>query len=369
MSKLRFIAMFAVLAGPLIVANHSLGADRGGSADIGLREPYETSAGWEFRLTPYAWLLNLNGDVSARGITSDVDASFGDLVDKSDSLMAFTGLIEARRGRLSLFADVVWADLGFSGSGTRKAGGGRAGNPLNRVPKFNAALDANLKVNGRTELDYQSTIIQSGATFEVANWSNSNSHTALDLLGGARYWKQEVDMAVDVTGSITAELSGNTTVNARDLVRRVLVANGLKPDLRKVKIATRIAQKKGVSPKAKSKKLERTLEIEFERALANANSGDMEWVDPFIGARIRHDFGGGQILTLVADVGGFGVGSDFSWQTIATYAFDVNCFGTSINTVVGYRALAVDYREDGSFGDNGMDLIEHGPIVGLNLRW
>ena len=61
--------MFAVLAGPLIVANHSLGADRGGTADVGLREPYETSAGWEFRLTPYAWLLNLNGDVSARGIT------------------------------------------------------------------------------------------------------------------------------------------------------------------------------------------------------------------------------------------------------------------------------------------------------------
>ena len=324
---------------------------------------------WEFRLTPYAWLINLNGDVTARGITSDLDASFGDLVDKSDPLMAFTGLFEARRGRFSLFADVVWADLSFSGSGTRQAGGGRAGNPLNRVPNSNAALDANLKVKGRAELDYESTIIQSGATFEVANWSHANAHTALDLLGGARYWKQEVDIAVDVTGTINAELTGNATVNARDLVRRVLIANGLKPNPRKVKIATRVAEKKGLSPKDRTKTLERTLKIELERAIASANSGDMEWVDPFVGARIRHQFGDGQILTLVADVGGFGAGSDFSWQTIATFAFDVNCFGTPINTVVGYRALAVDYSEDGAFGDNGMDLIEHGPILGLNLRW
>jgi hypothetical protein len=361
MIKLRVVAATSVIVATLMFAGPSLGND--------LASDSQPPAEWEFRLTPYAWLLNLNGDVTARGITSDVDVTFGDLVDKSDSLMAFTGLVEARRGKFSLFADVVWADLSFSGSGTRQAGGGRAGNPINRVPKFNAALDANLKVNGRAELDYESTIIQSGATYEVANWSNANSHTAFDLLAGARYWKQEVDMAVDVSGSVTAQLSGNATVNPRDLVRRVLIANGLKPDLRKVKIATGIAEKKGVSPKNGTKTLERTLQIEFERALAGANSGDMEWVDPFIGARIRHEFGGGQILTLVADVGGFGAGSDFSWQTIGTFAFDVNCLGTPINTVVGYRALAVDYSEDGAFGDNGMDLIEHGPILGLNLRW
>ena len=361
MINLRVVAATSVIVATMMFAGPSLGDDLAS----GSQPPTE----WEFRLTPYAWLLNLNGDVTARGITSDVDATFGDLVEKSDSLMAFSGLIEARRGRFSLFADVVWADLSFSGSGTRQAGGGRAGNPLNRVPSFNAALDANLKVKGRAELDYESTIIQSGATYEVANWSHANAHTALDLLGGARYWKQEVDIAVDVSGSITAQLTGNATINARDVVRRVLIANGLKPDLRKVKIATRVAEKKGVSPKNRTKTLERTVDIEFERALANANSGDMEWVDPFVGARIRHQFGGGEMLTLVADVGGFGAGSDFSWQTIATFAFDVNCFGTPINTVVGYRALAVDYSENGAFGDNGMDLIEHGPIVGLNLRW
>ena len=105
-----------VAAVTLAAAGPSLGND--------LTPGSDASSDWEFRLTPYAWLLNLNGDVTARGITSDIDVTFGDLVDKSDSLMAFTGLVEARKGRFSLFADVVWADLSFSGSGTREAGGG-----------------------------------------------------------------------------------------------------------------------------------------------------------------------------------------------------------------------------------------------------
>lgn len=51
-------------------------------------------------------------------------------------------------------------------------------------------------------------------------------------------------------------------------------------------------------------------------------------------------------VTLQGDVGGFGIGSDFSWQVVATYGFDVNCFGTPLHIVIGYRALAVDYSED-----------------------
>lgn len=77
----------------------------------------------------------------------------------------------------------------------------------------------------------------------------------------------------------------------------------------------------------------------------------------------------GAELTLIGDVGGFGAGSDFSWQAVATYGFDVNCFGTPLRTVVGYRALAVDYSENGRFGKNGLDLVQHGPVIGVRIRW
>ena len=72
---------------------------------------------------------------------------------------------------------------------------------------------------------------------------------------------------------------------------------------------------------------------------------------------------------LEGDVGGFGVGSDFSWQVVGTYGFDVNCFRTPFHTVIGYRALAVDFSEKGRFGKNGVDDVQHGPVMGVSFRW
>jgi hypothetical protein len=52
-------------------------------------------------------------------------------------------------------------------------------------------------------------------------------------------------------------------------------------------------------------------------------------------------------------VGGFGAGSDFSWQVVGTYGFDASLCGTPFHTVLRYRALAVDFSENGKFGKNG----------------
>ena len=137
----------------------------------------------------------------------------------------------------------------------------------------------------------------------------------------ARYWHEELDVSLNVTGTLTADI-----------------------------------QKLG-------------LVLQRLKSLAVAHSGALEWVDPVVGARLRHQMASGAELTLIGDVGGFGAGSDFSWQAVATYGFDVNCFGTPLRTVLGYRALAVDYSENGRFGKNGLDLIQHGPVMGISLRW
>ena len=80
----------------------------------------------------------------------------------------------------------------------------------------------------------------------------------------------------------------------------------------------------------------------MSKAVAFAPSGDLEWVDPFVGFRIRHEMGPSKELGLEADFGGFGVSSDFSWQVVGTYGFDTTCLGTPLNAVIGYRALSVD---------------------------
>jgi hypothetical protein len=244
---------------------------------------------------------------------------------------------EARKGPFALFTDFVWADLSFDAHASRNFDRRVSGNPFTRFPNLNITVDANLDSRARAELEYQSTIVQSGAAYELAKWANTDSRTAFDLLGGARYWNQEVDLSVRLTGDLTINATAKAKFVPFDVFERFLRNQGLELRPATAKLFKRIAERRGgLDPQT----VERIFRFEVSRALAAADSGDLEWVDPFLGGRIRHEFGNDKTLSLEGDIGGFGAGSDFSWQVVGTYGFDVNCFGTPFHTVIGYRALA-----------------------------
>jgi hypothetical protein len=78
------------------------------------------------------------------------------------------------------------------------------------------------------------------------------------------------------------------------------------------------------------------------RTRAIARSGDVDWVDPPVGLRVRHQLASGQDLVLRADVGGFDAGSQFSWNVLGAHNFtfaDRN--GVTCAGLLGYRALSV----------------------------
>jgi hypothetical protein len=92
--------------------------------------------------------------------------------------------------------------------------------------------------------------------------------------------------------------------------------------------------------------------------------------DPFIGARLRQEMAPGQNLTLRGDVGGFDVGSDFSWQVIATYDFQLCVTDRyAIDGYLGYRALSVHYSEGSGVNRYEFDAIQQGPVMGATLRF
>ena len=160
--------------------------------------------------TPYGWTTSINGNATARGHTVDIDESFIEIVEKSDSLMALMGYFEARKGPFALFTDVVWEDLTFDGQRSFDVNRNVSGNPFARLADFNVTIKGNLDIKGNAQVDYQSTIIQSGAAYEVAKWgSGPTSYTALDVLGGARYWNQEVDISLRVAGTLTADVQAD----------------------------------------------------------------------------------------------------------------------------------------------------------------
>jgi hypothetical protein len=89
----------------------------------------------------------------------------------------------------------------------------------------------------------------------------------LDVLGGARYWNQELDISLRVAGTLTADVQA---------------------DFKRLGLSVRRSVKRSA-------------------ATAIARSGDLEWVDPFVGGRIRHQIAQDKELMLEGDVGGFGV--------------------------------------------------------------
>lgn len=112
------------------------------------------------------------------------------------------------------------------------------------------------------------------------------------------------------------------------------------------------------------------LGLKREGKFAVAKSGDMSWVDPVIGMRVRQEITPHDEISLLADIGGFGVGSEFSWQVFGgyTHTWEIS-EKTELALALGYRILSVDY-EDGSGADaRGLDMTLHGPLAGLSLRF
>lgn len=87
------------------------------------------------------------------------------------------------------------------------------------------------------------------------------------------------------------------------------------------------------------------------------------WVDPFIGARARFDFGEHWAVQLRGDVGGFGAGSQFTWQAVGLIGYRFHIGNVPTTFFVGYRALEQDFQSSGF----EWDMIVHGPMIGLNF--
>ncbi len=90
-------------------------------------------------------------------------------------------------------------------------------------------------------------------------------------------------------------------------------------------------------------------------------SGGTQWIDPIIGARMKADLSKNAVFYLRGDVGGFGVGSNFSWNLQGIFGYKLS---ERLTAMAGYRALYVDYQS-GSGGARYQATIK-GPVLGLS---
>jgi hypothetical protein len=88
-------------------------------------------------------------------------------------------------------------------------------------------------------------------------------------------------------------------------------------------------------------------------------------VDPLIGSRIGLDLTDRRGITSEANIGGFGIGSDFTRNAQADVGYETSLFGRLTTFLFGYRALYQDYHHR----DFEWDVPMHGPVIGTAVRF
>jgi len=215
---------------------------------------------WNFELTPYLFASGLKGEVGIRGVTADIDMSFNDIMDSLDA--GFMGLATAQKGRWVFAVEGVYSKLSGEGSKSVTGPGGR------------------VDVKGALDLTNEMSIYSGTVGYRVLD-----EKTRLDVLGGFRYTRLEVD--VDV--AITAAFAGGSPF----------------------------------------------------RSLALSADGSESWTDAFVGVHAIHPISENVDLLGYVDVGGGN--SDSTYMVTAGVNWE---FKEDYIAKLGYRVLDQDYEDN-----------------------
>lgn len=104
-----------------------------------------------------------------------------------------------------------------------------------------------------------------------------------------------------------------------------------------------------------------SLRYSGEVVASDADAGE-SWLDPLVGVHVLAPLSERWWLGLRGDVGGFGVGSDLTWQVYGDVGFRASDL---ISVMVGYHALDIDYETGSGLQAVGLDVMLSGPQLGV----
>lgn len=96
--------------------------------------------------------------------------------------------------------------------------------------------------------------------------------------------------------------------------------------------------------------------------IERAASVDLDWWDPVVGVRGRAPITDKLSAGGFVDIGGFGAGSEFTWEIYAGLDY---AFTDHISAVAGFRYLSINYEADRV----DLKLDTYGPVLGATLRF
>lgn len=97
-----------------------------------------------------------------------------------------------------------------------------------------------------------------------------------------------------------------------------------------------------------------------------SNERSALWFDPIVATRIAHNFGQKWFAQFRADIGGFGLGSDLTWQLQGYAGYH---FTHVFQITAGYRLLSIDYDRTTANDEFLFDVNEFGPVIRFGFNF
>lgn len=127
-------------------------------------------------------------------------------------------------------------------------------------------------------------------------------------------------------------------------------------------ITSRIALYAG----ARYNDIDADVRVDLATGTRRSAGGGASWVDPLVGLVGHFPYTERLSVDLKGDIGGFGVGSEFTWVVTAGVRWKLN---DAWDLTASYRYMDIDYEDEGGNGLVRYDVVSHGPMLGATWHF
>ncbi len=328
----------------------------------------DLSTPWEFNLALPGWLANTSGVIGVDGHNAGFYLSAENLIKHLDMVASVSA--SARKGRFGIYGDLLYisASDGIGTDGIIKKldvrldlyiadmelnyrllqgpkgfldvrAGVRYTNLYNKntiTPNDEVIDQASTDLVNEVSKQLRSKLSNldvSGRLRSVVERGVSGKLTALD---GSHPTVPSAPVAGGKPGRLDAQVQAIFSKRAASLTSALQAERDAKTDaLRAAAQAKTAALRKSISNEIASK---------LKSGLDTTASLAEDWWDPYVGLAARYNLGKAFYLTAKGDIGGFGVGSELTWQASGALGCQLSRY---IYAEAGYRYLYTDYNKNG----------------------
>jgi hypothetical protein len=346
---------------------------------------------WQFTIAAPGWIAGLDGTIGVRGVNADIDVGFDQILQHLDMIFAMRA--EAQKGPFGIYGEVIYIGLSDNAQ-------------INRlINNIHETVNETL-VDGA--LSWRLINQPRGSLDLAAGTHYTNIYERLELHSDPLAIQQASqrfvnNIAGDLRSRLDQDISNSEFLEAlkgtikADIINRIgnaLERHQRRPDipigplggrirediaqrvehfiqLEKAELRARVDAlvERGVDRRAAvdrvvneaKARIANQLAVRLNKSLSQTLSRDDYWFDPYVGLRGRYNFNKVFYTAVRGEIGG-GVASDLMWEVEGVIGINLT---RNIFTEVGYRALGVDYENDGLL----FDTVMHGPQITTGITF